>query len=50
MRLRNVLYPSPALPAFARLFLGWVLGLLSAPVILDRYSSLIAEVMESLLR
>jgi hypothetical protein len=50
MKLRNVVYPSPALPAFARLFLGWVLGLLSAPVVLNYFSSEIADIMESLFR
>jgi hypothetical protein len=48
MKVKNVLFPSPALPAFARLFLGWIMGFLSAPIILDRYSAEIAEILEVL--
>jgi len=50
MNLKNVLFPSPALPAFARLLLGWIMGFLSAPIILDRFSSEIAEILEVLFR
>ena len=48
MKLKIVLFPSPAAPAFARLFLGWIMGFLSAPIILDRFSSEIAEILEAL--
>ncbi len=48
MKPRIQLFPSPALPAFARLLLGWVLGFLSAPVILTQFSSQIADILEAL--